>query len=284
MLANELSLRGGSSPRMWGTAGYPPTLRDRVRFIPTHVGNGFAAYHPAGKRPVHPHACGEREGNRERLGVSDGSSPRMWGTGKNRSSSCKLLRFIPTHVGNGAAGAHRRRGAVVHPHACGERLTKYCCGVSSVGSSPRMWGTVGQHGFPVLIRRFIPTHVGNGARSLMRIGRLTVHPHACGERPLRGLEIKMADGSSPRMWGTGHSVPLRSSLLRFIPTHVGNGPCGGGSADRRTVHPHACGERVIAPTGPVITTGSSPRMWGTVHSPPFFRVTDRFIPTHVGNG
>ena len=49
---------------------------------------------------VHPHACGEHEARREAGEEDDGSSPRLWGTSFQMFFANRLLRFIPTPVGN----------------------------------------------------------------------------------------------------------------------------------------------------------------------------------------
>ena len=51
-----------------------------------------------------------------------------------------------------------------------------------------------------------------------------------------------------------------------------------------TVHPHACGERMALPPATKHISGSSPRLWGTVTYAEVGEITDRFIPTPVGNG
>ena len=85
----------------------------------------------------------------------------MWGTLELHGRIPRVLRFIPTHVGNTRERPHRRGRAAVHPHACGEHggLTARAARVS--GSSPRMWGTHGERRFCLRADRFIPTHVGN---------------------------------------------------------------------------------------------------------------------------
>ena len=69
----------------------------------------------------------------------------------------------------------------VHPHACGEHEWWTAEGVSTYGSSPRMWGTLIQAAIWKIARRFIPTHVGNTGGRVARIKASAVHPHACGE-------------------------------------------------------------------------------------------------------
>ena len=94
---------GGLSPRLWGTV-YRCTIDvcDR-RFIPTPVGNGYqkSAYYRAGT--VYPHACGERVVVGIEAGYFDGLSPRLWGTVVKLLSASRVIRFIPTPVGNGIA-------------------------------------------------------------------------------------------------------------------------------------------------------------------------------------
>ncbi len=85
------------------------------------------------------------------------------------------------------------------------------------------------------------------------------------------------------MWGTRahHEVGLTS--LRFIPTHVGNTYYLFIHALIGSVHPHACGEHDPATDTADTTTGSSPRMWGTLSRGKILEIDVRFIPTHVGN-
>ena len=233
--------------------------------------------------PVHPHACGERAHQRPKAQCCRGSSPRMWGTVDLCGQIGLVHRFIPTHVGNGFACSRSRQQATVHPHACGERpaarsgtchaaVHPHACGerwpvarptVMSVGSSPRMWGTAGQQRAQRQQRRFIPTHVGNGSAGSAGKPHAPVHPHACGERVGARPEQRLVAGSSPRMWGTVAGRCKTPPLSRFIPTHVGNGPCAGTGSDCRPVHPHACGERPSPHAAGGLRAGSSPRMWGT---------------------
>jgi len=175
----------GSSPRMWGTRAEERCSLQRLRFIPTHVGNTSSPATSAGTVTVHPHACGEHAAGNDRCESAVGSSPRMWGTRRGTGSGRVLLRFIPTHVGNTPSGRIRTPGITVHPHACGEHVALCCGPASSLGSSPRMWGT--QQGWRKRERgqRFIPTHVGNTAISLCWSIVSAVHPHACGEHCVR---------------------------------------------------------------------------------------------------
>ncbi len=192
----------GSSPRMWGTPYRYAWQWENPRFIPTHVGNTLAFWPTPAGDAVHPHACGEHAITAAPASASNGSSPRMWGTPICGHHQRRPARFIPTHVGNTARSPLGEDTGAVHPHACGEHPLKNRMSALSVGSSPRMWGTLLGQDDVCYGNRFIPTHVGNTQG--WEAGRhiKTVHPHACGEHNLVDL-------------GAGND-------LRFIPTHVGN--------------------------------------------------------------
>mgnify|MGYP000957603513 CR=1 FL=1 len=132
----------GSSPRMWGTPYSSGTYPSPLRFIPTHVGNTHTSKPPPSRRSVHPHACGEHSLHKVCSSSAIGSSPRMWGTHHKVKSNNHQNRFIPTHVGNTESRYPSRLQIPVHPHACGEHITKDNSLGCVLGSSPRMWGTL----------------------------------------------------------------------------------------------------------------------------------------------
>ena len=173
--------RHGSSPRMWGTlrpiTPYPGT----ERFIPTHVGNSPFPRVMLAYTTVHPHACGELFLSTVILSSSPGSSPRMWGTLLQYHRLKDQPRFIPTHVGNSDCKLRSGRLPPVHPHACGELGFFMVIIYFSGGSSPRMWGTLGEESVSTARNRFIPTHVGNSFLPCPESPKIGVHPHACGE-------------------------------------------------------------------------------------------------------
>ncbi len=155
-----------------------------------------------GGRPVHPHACGEHWRQSFRSGARIGSSPRMWGTHETDRQRAIAIRFIPTHVGNTANPGLPSSQRTVHPHACGEHMNCTRPSLGLIGSSPRMWGTLLKGGRLGLLRRFIPTHVGNTVPLHLTHDLPPVHPHACGEHRSLAPGLCQVSGSSPRMWGT----------------------------------------------------------------------------------
>ncbi len=177
--------RTGSSPRLWGTQDHSFGSHGSPRFIPTPVGNTFRPAEVCRQAPVHPHACGEHSLAMAPIEAMTGSSPRLWGTRNYDKHPIRGLRFIPTPVGNTLGRVPEAIKRPVHPHACGEHgciASLYC---ASVGSSPRLWGTLRYVKRFLSFIRFIPTPVGNTALCQAFFIVYSVHPHACGEHLFR---------------------------------------------------------------------------------------------------
>ncbi len=188
----------------------------------------------------------------------------MWGTQYPRRRIVLDDRFIPTHVGNTTSPTIWRLIGAVHPHACGEHFNRLTYVSVYNGSSPRMWGTPPLGSAVMVMRRFIPTHVGNTPPAIHPGLTHSVHPHACGEHNRCGVSGSWFDGSSPRMWGTLTPELVGIDPGRFIPTHVGNTQTRRCSSMPSAVHPHACGEHRQGRVEQGSPRGSSPRMWGTL--------------------
>ena len=168
------------------------------------MGNTIEVVEVETKNPVHPHACGEHGNFKKTFNLLIGSSPRLWGTRIIALLDLIQHRFIPTPVGNTSRRDFKSLVVSVHPHACGEHVMQ-AEGISKgIGSSPRLWGTLGLHHQTAGGVRFIPTPVGNtlAADALTLIA--LVHPHACGEHTTARSAKSAPTGSSPRLWGTQH--------------------------------------------------------------------------------
>ena len=151
------------------------------------------------------------------------------------------------------------------------------------GSSPRVWGTRSNPAVNFLMRRFIPTGVGNTADLVGTACPRPVHPHGCGEHDSPYASKGQVGGSSPRVWGTLCRMRIGASRNRFIPTGVGNTCYLSTPRDADTVHPHGCGEHLSAQDRKSWRAGSSPRVWGTRNFNGTLTGRSRFIPTGVGN-
>ena len=174
--------------------------------------------------------------------LSDGSSPREWGTLRYVHFRPRSPRFIPTRVGNTTQNISSKTGISVHPHASGEHSRIAINSGIVCGSSPREWGTLIARSRPEHIDRFIPTRVGNTQRLMRPLGDRSVHPHASGEHIPRLRYIQRPTGSSPREWGTPAWCRHNRPVHRFIPTRVGNTRQSDANPRTQSVHPHASGE------------------------------------------
>ena len=115
----------------------------------------------------------------------------------------------------------------------------------------------------LVVKRFIPTCVGNTARARPGWRSGSVHPHVRGEYFTRFQRQLKRLGSSPRAWGI-HAIAITAVVeVRFIPTCVGN-----------TERPMRA---------PRSESGSSPRAWGIQAVVVPEDLSGRFIPTCVGN-
>ena len=94
------SLRGGSSPRTWGTPGIVQGIPGTSRFIPTYMGNTLIRAMTRWRRTVHPHVHGEHMPSGTSFCGKYGSSPRTWGTPCYGDRWPARNRFIPTYMGN----------------------------------------------------------------------------------------------------------------------------------------------------------------------------------------
>ena len=159
----------GSSPRVWGTPTTATLCGLIFRFIPTGVGNASEPTAQISAPPVHPHGCGERLSKSDVTAKINGSSPRVWGTQNRLINRHGVKRFIPTGVGNATAALAINASQSVHPHGCGERPLFVSIIFTPDGSSPRVWGTQKNGSLPILIKRFIPTGVGNALRCIFPI-------------------------------------------------------------------------------------------------------------------
>ena len=250
---------------------------------PTHVGNTHGVLRRGSAPAVHPHACGEYHGTIEPVGISYGSSPRVWGIPFQHALAQIVDRFIPTRVGNTRRSSSGRAAAPVHPHACGEYGRQKNVRIPFCGSSPRVWGIRQKTRNQAVGLRFIPTRVGNTSFLPSHDGRTAVHPHACGEYTMIPESASCKSGSSPRVWGILAAGRQMNKAERFIPTRVGNTPVIGPAMYIFTVHPHACGEYGGGGFNQALSDGSSPRVWGILHGLRVGPQPRRFIPTRVGN-
>ena len=112
----------GSSPRVRGTVRAVVDLLVVTGIIPACAGNRSQELEPSRDAGDHPRVCGEQVKLRSKALGHLGSSPRVRGTARISSETCKRRGIIPACAGNSMPRCRvRRRGR---------------------GSSPRVRGTV----------------------------------------------------------------------------------------------------------------------------------------------
>ena len=84
------------------------------------------------------------------------------------------------------------------------------------------------------------------------------------------------------MWGQGYHIFRSYLFIWIIPTRVGTSTAKVSQSSCYGDHPHACGDKPHYSPLPVISSGSSPRVWGQAHYAQVAVRTQRIIPTRVG--
>ncbi len=167
-----------------------------------HAGNTARSGWGISCSTVHPRVCGEHCRDILQMLAGAGSSPRMRGTLEPAMTAGGLARFIPAYAGNTVTIAFRVRWNSVHPRVCEEHFTSRYSLAASIGSSPRMRGTLTGERSSGGSSRFIPAYAGNTVALLNTILAWSVHPRVCGEHFLPSNLLNDLVGSSPRMRGT----------------------------------------------------------------------------------
>ena len=108
--------------------------------------------------------------------------------------------------------------------------------------------------------------VGTSKGREPKLSHLKDHPHACGDKSFADVSRSPTKGSSPCVWGQDCHGRLSSAHARIIPMRVGTSLAIIPPVLTKKDHPHACGDKryllVRHPSG----QGSSPCVWGQVHS------------------
>jgi len=120
-ITRQCRRRGGSSPRVRGTAAQCHDRWPVGRFIPAGAGNSDGPAEIREQMAVHPRGCGEQERGRHDQRDRRGSSPRVRGTAPQVRASATVHRFIPAGAGNRKPKDGQHSGGAVHPRGCGEQ-------------------------------------------------------------------------------------------------------------------------------------------------------------------
>ena len=150
----------------------------------------------------HPRACGAHQYFLNHRLSSLGSSPRMRGSHYYQSLWRDEDGIIPAHAG--LTILHHPDSVLLwdHPRACGAHRETYEETAQSMGSSPRMRGSLLLFYDNRISIRIIPAHAGLTCCSNHRAGFRRDHPRACGAHWSMEQPHMRSPGSSPRMRGS----------------------------------------------------------------------------------
>ena len=207
----------------------------------------------------------------------------MRGTHCCRGERGPDLGIIPAYAGNTPAVRRRAPECRDHPRVCGEHEIAALAACPRLGSSPRMRGTPLKTFYDGRETRIIPAYAGNTSSAMLNSFSFRDHPRVCGEHQCPRGHISTSWGSSPRMRGTPASSTGNGDGTGIIPAYAGNTwRC---ARSGRTVrdHPRVCGEHMAFRADADQTTGSSPRMRGTLRTCGSSTATPRIIPAYAGN-
>ena len=170
---------------------------------------------------VHPRVCGEARPELVQQGLGHGPSPRVRGSHRLRGPADRPAGSIPACAGKPAPTARSARLPRVHPRVCGEAALLPLGFDLRQGPSPRVRGSLDQHGGPVARLGSIPACAGKPHRRSHRAGQRGVHPRVCGEATDDNRLLFEKWGPSPRVRGSRSRLGGTGPPVRSIPACAG---------------------------------------------------------------
>ena len=134
----------------------------------------------------------------------------------------------------------------------------------SVGSAPRVRGTLSDHSPTDPGMRFSPAGAGDTAEPGTTEPEVSVQPRGCGGH-FAGKLIELAKfGSAPRVRGTREAGSVGGDPPRFSPAGAGDTPLGVSPIHTISVQPRGCGGHESRYPPVTHERGSAPRVRGTL--------------------
>ena len=131
-----------------------------------------------------------------------------------------------------------------HPRVCGEHAKVGDTDVTSMGSSPRVRGTLQWRAPAWRECGIIPACAGNTLLAISSMQSFRDHPRVCGEHLGLRVAAWLFAGSSPRVRGTRRQQIRQRRTSGIIPACAGNTPRAMPPSPRAWDHPRVCGEHM----------------------------------------
>ena len=174
----------GSPPRVRGTVCSEKSSFRQKRITPACAGNRSICPRSAGNTKDHPRVCGEQFEEVVYAAAEKGSPPRVRGTESNFLDESPEYRITPACAGNSQRSPAQCRGCGDHPRVCGEQSAAFFSKNHSIGSPPRVRGTVNNGGLMDKLKGITPACAGNRGARLAAPRLRKDHPRVCGEQPI----------------------------------------------------------------------------------------------------
>ena len=146
--------------------------------------------------------CGEQEKGGSTRPSSQGSPPRVRGTGCVPVIVALPVGITPACAGNRPRVLAKALASRDHPRVCGEQKNSAGKAAWLRGSPPRVRGTVAYWGCRNWKDRITPACAGNSYTTERRTHEQGDHPRVCGEQWPAYKAMYLCAGSPPRVRGT----------------------------------------------------------------------------------
>jgi len=132
---------------------------------PAYAGNTVPIENYCSFHKDHPRVCGEHDDDSYLVCKRLGSPPRMRGTHLLKSLSNNALGITPAYAGNTILIVLDTSMARDHPRVCGEHLQLLHKRPNSMGSPPRMRGTLKNGSLDIVKAGITPAYAGNTCKN-----------------------------------------------------------------------------------------------------------------------
>ena len=206
----------------------------------------------------------------------------MRGSHQSMDSISSNRGIIPA----GAGLTYLFRGKIIcpgdHPRGCGAHCGCTATARRSSGSSPRVRGSPQGDGTERPAHGIIPAGAGLTLLSLLRPAHLWDHPRGCGAHQLLYSSAARRLGSSPRVRGSRSCDRHRFPERGIIPAGAGLTQARASRRASGEDHPRGCGAHMPRRFASRLTSGSSPRVRGSLIIRHFDVVPFGIIPAGAG--
>ena len=207
--------------------------------------------------------CGEQPSTRAIFAHTNGSPPRVRGTGRALAGKDSVQGITPACAGNSPYESLFPWEELDHPRVCGEQAFLPVCKAMLDGSPPRVRGTERPFSAESSAARITPACAGNSACKELFEAAQEDHPRVCGEQSWEYTCDPRGRGSPPRVRGTALPDMAGWACTGITPACAGNRANGNNRNRHCRDHPRVCGEQPSSVPASYPRPGSPPRVRGT---------------------